>query len=125
MPSDLFTTEIHGTDGSRILNGLYDWDKLNTKDKYSFFLGGINSHISIYPSKGYRPKKLLLIADSFGQSLAPFLAYSYRSIEIIDTRFFNDNIYDFIKEHNINNILVMVSMENLSTQDNLRKLTNR
>ena len=107
------------------ISGLYDREKLNTKDKYSSFLGGITSRISIYRGhhvSSHPEKRLLLIADSFGQSIAPFLALHY-NIEIIDTRFFNDNIYDFINEYNITNVLILTNMENLSTQNNLIKLT--
>ena len=122
---ELYKTEIHGSDKSRILYGFYDIVQLSKKDKYASFLGGINSHISVYIDNDYfkRKEKLLLIADSFGQSLAPFLACNYYNIEIIDTRFFNDNIYDFIKEYDITDILILVNMENLSTQNNLVKLT--
>ena len=120
---EVFTTKIHGTT-QKTLNGFYDHEKLETKDKYASFLGGINSHISIqFKFRSYN-KKLLLIADSFGQSLAPFLAWQY-DIEIIDTRFFNENIYDFIKYYNIDKILILVNMENLSTQNNLAKLTTK
>ena len=119
---NLYTTIIHDNASNKILNGFYDFEKLETKDKYSFFLGGINSRISIY-SKTPR-EKLLLIADSFGQSLAPFLASHY-DIEILDMRFFDNNIYDFIEENNIKNILIFPNMESLSTQNNLRKLISR
>jgi len=119
-----YTTTIHGAGEPKILQGFYDREKLNTKDKYAYFLGGINSHISINDTKIEKREKLLLIADSFGQSLAPFLAMNY-DIEIIDTRFFNGNIHDFIEEYNIKNILVLPNMENLSTQNNLVKLTRK
>ena len=121
----IFETKIHGAN-PRTLQGFYDREKLETKDKYASFLGGINSHISIYkqPPATQKQERILLIADSFGQSLAPFLAYDY-NIEIIDARFFNDNIYDFIKDRDIGNILILVNMESLSTQDNLKKLTRR
>ena len=123
---EIFITAIHGADSQRILNGFYDREKLETKDKYSSFLGGINSHITICrgPSVSNQPEKLLLISDSFGQSLAPFLAQHY-DIEIIDTRFFVGNIYDFIEEYKIGNILVLINMESLSTQNNLVKLINK
>jgi hypothetical protein len=125
---NMYFTEIHGAGENKILQGFYDLEKLETKDKYSSFLGGINSHISIYPSQRVsfiEPReKLLLIADSFGQSLAPFLAQHY-DIEIIDMRFFNENIYDFIKEYDIDNILILYSVENLSTQNNLIKLLRK
>jgi len=124
---DMFYTKIYGAE-EKTLQWFYDRDKLNTKDKYSSFLGGINSRISVYVSdriEFLKPrKKLLLIADSFAQSLAPFLAMDY-DIEIIDMRFFNDNIYDFIKEYNITDILILTNMENLSTQNNLIKLTRK
>ena len=124
----MYFTKIHSNENDKILNGFYDYEKLETKDKYASFLGGINSHISIYPSERVSfiksREKLLLIADSFGQSLAPFLANHY-DIEIIDTRFFNDNIYDFINEYDITDILILHNMENLSTQNNLVKLTRK
>ena len=125
---NLFITEIHGIDNSKKIYGFYNREKLETKDKYSSFLGGINSRISIYvDTKKSIPNsyKLLLISDSFGQSLAPFLAWHYHDIEIIDTRFFTGNIYDFIDEYDIGNILVLINMENLSTQNNLVKLTRK
>ena len=118
---DIFVTEIHGAN-PKTLKGFYDLEKLETKDKYSSFLGGINSHISIYmPPSGFR-RKLLLVADSFGGALVPFLARHF-DIELIDTRFFDDKIYDFIDEHGITDILILHNMENLSTQNNLVKLT--
>jgi len=126
IPDDdeIFITEIRGPENSKILKGFYDLEKLETKDKYSSFLGGINSHISIgrSPFISYQPEKLLLVADSFGLGIAPFLALHY-DIEMIDMRFFNGNVYDLIKEKKIGSILVLACMENLSTQNNLIKLT--
>jgi len=123
---EIFITEIHGADGSKILRGFYDLEKLETKDKYSSFLGGINSRISICraPQVSYQPEKVLFIADSFGLCFAPFLALRY-DIEMIDMRFFNDNVYDFIQENEIRNILVLACMENLSTQNIFIKLTQK
>jgi len=122
-----FATKIHGANNkTTTLQEFYDREKLETKDKYSSFLGGINSRITLSNMILSRYNtKLLLIADSFGQSLAPFLACNYDYIEVIDTRFFNDNIYDFIENLEPDNILILVNMENLSTQDNLKKLTQK
>jgi hypothetical protein len=118
-----YITKIHGVDNSRILNGFYDFEKLETKDKYSSFLGGINAHISIYHKVPVYPReKLLFIADSFGLALAPFLA-EWHDIEMIDLRFFKDNVYDFIRDNEIQNILILPCMENFSTQNNLISLT--
>ena len=119
---DIYETKIHTASEPIVLKGFYDRKKLETGDKYASFLGGISSHISVglmNPDSGR--KKLLLISDSFGQSLAPFLARHF-DIEIIDMRFFNKNIYDIINEYGITDILVLINMENFSTQSNLVKL---
>ena len=120
-----YKTFIHTATEPIVLPGFYDREKLGTGDKYASFLGGITSHISV---RSVTPvserKKLLLVSDSFGQSLAPFLARHY-DIEIIDTRFFNKKIYDFVLEYNITDILILSNMENFSTQNNLVKLMRR
>ena len=128
----LFKTEIRNQSNPVEFSAFYDREKLNTKDKYASFLGGINSHTSVWKTINSQPPpyqskkrvKLLIIMDSFGQCLVPFLAQHY-DIEIIDLRFFNDNIYDFIKENEIANVLILQNMENLSTQNNLIKLTRK
>ena len=125
---EAFETKIHTANDPIVINGFYDLGKLETRDKYASFLGGINSHISVSMTSMANEcsgrKKLMLISDSFGQSLAPFLARHY-DIEIIDTRFFNKNIYDFIGEFGITDILILVNMENFSTQNNLVKLMRK
>ena len=125
--AEFFTTEIHGR---RTINGFYDFELLQKKDKYASFIGGINAHtsVSLNPDAPInfihgRPK-LLLITDSFGQSIAPFLAWHYE-LEIVDLRFFNENIYDLIADSQISDVLILLGMESLSTQNNLVKLLTR
>ena len=116
-------------DNRKVLIGFYDRDILKTKDKYSFFLGGINAHISIYKIQKAgnplpkEPENLLLITDSFGLCFAPFLVWHYDNIEMLDLRFFKENVYDFIRDNNIDEILILHCMENFSTQNNLIGLT--
>ena len=124
--AEIFITEIHGW---RTIEGFYDFELLQTKDKYASFIGGINARTSVYlkPDEIYYPNgrgKLLLITDSFGQSIAPFFAWHY-DLEIIDLRFFNGNIYDLIIDLHINYVLILQGMESLSTQGNLVKLLTK
>ena len=66
--------------------GLYDHVAIADSDPYNVFLGGNFAHLSIYKkSKEPRPR-MLLIKDSFANSLAPFLAIHY-DIEMIDPRY--------------------------------------
>ncbi len=41
-------------------------------------------------------KKILFIRDSFGCVLTPFLSLSTSELHVVDTRFFKENLYDYI-----------------------------
>lgn len=74
-------TEI--TDTGRVIDGMYDLDRLGVKDKYSSFIGGNNGYVKIYPKEGTalaaeKREKLILIKDSFGHSVAPLPRRAFR-----------------------------------------------
>lgn len=99
-------------------SGLYDETKLNGKDKYSYFLGGISPLIHIHNSD-LSPSSLLLIRDSYSDSIAPFLSQTYSDIYLVDLRYYKDSIQQFILEHPVNEILIMYSMKNFTEDNNL------
>lgn len=71
--------------------GLYDADKLNTADQYSFFLGGNCGVLQIDLGEQDTRPVLLVIKDSFANSLLPFLARHYR-ILAVDPRYRAGNV---------------------------------
>ncbi len=85
---DELTTAIIALDGSveKSFAGLYDFDKLDTKDKYSVFLGGNYGEVHVTHKDGEYPT-LLVIKDSFSHSLAPFLSCHY-DIVLVDLRYY-------------------------------------
>ena len=66
--------------------GLYDEEKLLGHDKYAFFLGGNCGLLQIDRGEGDTRPALLIIKDSFANSLLPFLARHYR-ILAVDPRY--------------------------------------
>lgn len=66
--------------------GLYDKEKLNTADQYALFLGGNCGLLQIDRGEGDTRPTLLVIKDSFANSVLPFLARHYR-ILAIDPRY--------------------------------------
>jgi hypothetical protein len=69
-----------------VSSGFYNTEALYGADKYRVFLGGNYSHLSISLDTGEAKPKLLLIKDSFANSLIPFLTLHY-DIEAIDPRY--------------------------------------
>ncbi|MBQ9801773.1 MAG: hypothetical protein IJW51_01710 [Clostridia bacterium] len=62
--------------------GLYDLEKLRTRDGYAVFLGGNDGVLEITTGENDDRPTLLLIRDSFAGALLPFLARHYRIIAI-------------------------------------------
>ena len=84
---DRFITEIIGTKETITLQGLYDVSALSTHDEYNVFLGGTNAHIRVTDPTRSDLATLVLLKDSFSQSLAPYLARHFQLV-LIDPRTF-------------------------------------
>lgn len=96
---------------------LYDFDKLNTVDKYAVFLGGNHARVDITSGEQGR-KKLLIIRDSFADSIAPFFALHY-DLTLIDLRYYTDSIKQLIETEGIDKVLVLQSITELATAKNI------
>lgn len=68
--------------GAANFTGLYDLEKLRTRDGYAVFLGGNDGVLEITTGARDDRPTLLLIKDSFANALLPFLARHYRIIAI-------------------------------------------
>lgn len=96
---------------------LYDTSFLSVKDKYSMFLGGNSSLRSIHT--GHEGPKLLIIRDSYSDSLAPFLLRDFSRIDLVDLRYYKSSLAAYIDENDFDSILVLYSVSNFSTDGNL------
>lgn len=97
-------------DGQSI--SLYDFDALVTTDKYAVFLGGNHARVDI--TCGTDRPRLLLIRDSFADSIAPFLALHY-DLTLIDLRYYTGNVYQLTVEEEFSAVMVYESMNELTS----------
>ena len=96
---------------------LYDESKLAVKDKYSMFMGGnCPLHEIVTGNDG---PSLLIIRDSYTDSLIPFLLENFSEIHVIDVRYYRMSIADYIAEHDFDNVLVAYSVSTFATDPNL------
>ena len=95
---------------------LYYDKALEGKSKYEYFLGGNYSRIDIRTDVK-NGETLLLIKDSFSNSLVPFLVNNFRHIIMVDLRFFNGDIYDILDEEDISYIFVVFNTEKFMTDE--------
>lgn len=118
-PEDHLTVTY--TDTGEVSDSLYNFDYLTEKDKYSLFLNNIHSLIEIENQTSTSEDVLMLIKDSYANSIVPFLAHHYRKIYVFDTRYYKDGPSSFLSEHKeINNILLLYNMNTLDTDSGIR-----
>lgn len=66
--------------------GLYDLEKLESRDMYEVYLSGA-SPLLVIENPGAAKKELVVFRDSFASSLIPLLAEGYSKITLADTRY--------------------------------------
>ena len=102
---------------------LYDRSYLEKKDKYSAFLGG-NQPLCVIRNENISDGgKLLLIRDSYADSLAPFLAQSFSEVHLLDLRYYRASAAQYAEENGIDVICVLYSVQNFISDRNLVLLT--
>lgn len=107
--------------GKNESNTIYEMKHLQHKDKYQVFLDGNHAEIKINTSQ-MNGKHLLVIKDSFANAFIPFLISDYETIHIIDLRYYNEDIFAYITENEINEYLFLYNFKNFSEDENLKKI---
>ena len=87
---------------------VYDYSKLETKDKYSMFLGGNTSRLVIRTAHG--GGKLLVIRDSYADCELPFFFEHYSEIHVLDLRYYRQSVSAYASEGGFDAILVSYSL---------------
>lgn len=101
---------------------LIDRDYFKGRDKYSAFLSSNNKLTKIINKDLKTNEKLLVIKDSYGNSLVPFLTQSFKEVHVVDLRYFDESIKSYIKENNISECLIIYNLINFTRDTSVVKL---
>lgn len=102
-------------------NNLYFREFLDKKDKHLSYLGG-NFPIINIKSDVETERTLLVIKDSYANSLIPFLANNYSEISIIDPRFLNGGIEKLTNPEEFTDIIYIGNVMSFATESSLKGL---
>jgi hypothetical protein len=80
---------------------------------YSTFMGGDAKIVKVETSTRNH-RRLMILKDSFGNALPGYLFYSFEEIHVIDCRYFNRNMIDYVKGNKITDILFANNMGHAS-----------
>ena len=93
-------------------HGLYVDSFLREKDKYASFLGGNTPLYIVRNPDAAADKKLLVVRDSYSDSLAPFLSQYFSEIHLLDLRYYRTPVAQYALENGMDQIFVCYSVEN-------------
>ena len=109
------------TDGQEKRYSVYDYSKLNTKDKYGIFFGG-NYALTKITTRADNGRKILLLKDSYANCFAPFLLGEYEEIDLLDIRYYNQKISELIADGGYTDLLVLYNAAGFAEDVSLSKL---
>ena len=91
----------------------FDWPLISdvsnwaASSKYSTFIGGDNPYTVIQNADLTDGSSCLVIKESFGNAFIPYLAANYQTVHVIDYRYWNGNIPEFVNSNNIQDVLFL------------------
>ena len=103
---DTPSSVINYPDEQKKTASFYETSQLETRDKYAMFFNGNHGKVVITtPTEENRT--LLVIKDSYANSLVPFLAPYYRKIVMVDPRYFYDDLEELMEVEEIQEVLYL------------------
>ena len=101
-------------------DSLYVEEYLSMKDKYSYYLDGNHGLTEIY-SNSEGKGTLLIIKDSYSHCFAPLTVGNYEKVYLVDFRYFNMPISQFMMQYRVTDVLVLYNAVTFATDVNSGK----
>jgi hypothetical protein len=115
---DYRNSVIYYSDTKEKTTNFYQLDNLKKKDAYSVFGGSNHPYYTITtPNKSKR--NLLIIKDSYANSMIPFFTQDFRKIVVVDPRYYFGKLSDMIKSNDITDILFLYNGNSLFSDTSL------
>ncbi len=108
---------VRSADGTKA--SIYNMAALKQKDQYELFLGKNQALIQIETDSPYLGRHLLLLKDSYANSLVQFLLPYYRTITVVDPRYFYGDIDVLLSSYSISEIMYVFGEDSLTTDNSL------
>ncbi len=97
---------------------IYDSESLSGTDPYEVFLGGNSSHVNIQTTNT-DGGRLLVFKDSYFNCFLPFILSEYSEIDIIDCRYYYDDIDSLLMEKDYDSILYFFNLNTFAEDTSL------
>ncbi len=98
-------------------------EHLDAYDWYPYFLDG-NHPVTVIENRSADADApvLLMVKDSFGNTLVPYLVPSYRTIVMVDPRYTKQSVSELAGQYGATELLFCYSIERIATEESLKLL---
>lgn len=100
---------------------LYDTSYLEGRDKYAVFFGG-NQPLIEAKTESTSDRRLLIIKDSYANCFLSFAMQDFSQIDIVDLRYFNENLGEYMKDKDYTDVLVLYNAAGFAEDASVAKL---
>lgn len=114
--------------GDEEKGALYNQQQWNERDKHAAFLWG-NNRLTVIRSDNNqnhaqgKTSRILVIKDSYANSFIPFLTYNYDEVYVLDLRYMDGKMSDFMREYEFDDVLLLYNFDNFTSDSNMAYLT--
>ncbi len=125
LPKNAPEMSLYIADKAGTYQSWYFAEFLHKKDQYAYFQGGVHSLMQIsskLDKDAVKQEKLLVIKDSYSHSVLPFLALDIPFIDVIDIRFYNGSIRQYIEDNGITDVLLLFNTSTFVESQDMIKL---
>lgn len=97
---------------------VFESSKLETKNKYEVFFGGNFAEVKIDTTLNSK-KVLMVVKDSYANCLVPMLTPYYKTIIMIDPRYYHDNLKQLMKDEGVTDVLWLYNVNTFLTDTSI------
>lgn len=84
---------------------IYDVSEWGATAKYSTFIGGDHPYTVLRNPSVTEPKSCLVVKESFGNAMVPFIAANFSEVHVVDYRYWRGSVSDFAAEKGVDCVL--------------------
>lgn len=107
-----------------IISDVSDW---NANAKYMCFISGDRPFSVIDNPEINDGTSCVIIKESYGNAFVPFLVDNYDKVYVVDYRYYQENIVEFVKNNNVNDVIFLNNIQGACTSQlvsNMERITN-
>ncbi|MEK3879406.1 DHHW family protein [Paenibacillus sp. FSL M7-0420] len=110
-------------DEQQSADSMYVMGNLTKKDKYTVFFNGNHGLLRITTGSA-EGRRLLIVKDSYANSLIPFLTLHFSEIDVIDLRYYEGDVLKLMEERQIGDMLILYNIATFSEDPSIKVLAD-